>query len=310
MGFITDLLGITGGKGADFQAQGVNGDQSNAVFQNAQQALAQQNAFAQALAGQNGIGNQSNVLAQQQQLANQFQNIGNGQGPNPALAQLNQQTGNNIAAQAALMAGQRGAGANPGMIGRQIANQGANIQQQAVGQGATMQAQQQLAGLSALQNQQAMMQGLTGQQVAQQQGALNAGAQSALAGQQNVYGMQANQNSANSGVAQQNAKSQAGGLGGVLSGIGSIIGLADGGSVPDSNGPQSRIARHLIEVSMKNGGRVPGKAQAPGDDKKNDTVPAMLSPGEIVVPRSAAKNPEKAAMFAAAVARRSKKGKK
>lgn len=45
------------------------------------------------------------------------------------------------------------------------------------------------------------------------------------------------------------------------------------------------------------GGPVPGKARVFGDDSANDTVPAMLSPGEIVLPRSVtnSENPEAAA---------------
>jgi hypothetical protein len=53
---------------------------------------------------------------------------------------------------------------------------------------------------------------------------------------------------------------------------------------------------------MSEGGRVPGTPQVFGDDSRNDTVPAMLSPFEIVVPISAAKDPDKAAAFARAVA--------
>jgi hypothetical protein len=36
------------------------------------------------------------------------------------------------------------------------------------------------------------------------------------------------------------------------------------------------------------GGQVPGQAKVPGDHPANDTVPAMLSPGEVVVPRTVA----------------------
>jgi hypothetical protein len=54
------------------------------------------------------------------------------------------------------------------------------------------------------------------------------------------------------------------------------------------------------------GRKVPGKARVRGDSPKNDVVPALLSPGEIVVPRSKAKDPKKAAAFAEAVARRSR----
>lgn len=38
------------------------------------------------------------------------------------------------------------------------------------------------------------------------------------------------------------------------------------------------------------GGRIDGVAQVDGDHPQNDTVPAMLSPGEIVIPRSAAQS--------------------
>jgi hypothetical protein len=38
---------------------------------------------------------------------------------------------------------------------------------------------------------------------------------------------------------------------------------------------------------MFEGGVVPGKAKVPGDHPANDTVPTMLSPGEVVLPRSA-----------------------
>lgn len=50
-------------------------------------------------------------------------------------------------------------------------------------------------------------------------------------------------------------------------------------------------------LGLSDGGPVPGRPQVFGDDSANDTVPAMLSPGEIVLPRSVthAENPEAAA---------------
>lgn len=45
-------------------------------------------------------------------------------------------------------------------------------------------------------------------------------------------------------------------------------------------------------MCMKHGGKVPGEAKVAGDSPKNDTVPAKLSPGEIVVPRSATNDDE------------------
>jgi len=56
------------------------------------------------------------------------------------------------------------------------------------------------------------------------------------------------------------------------------------------------------EVCMKSGGAVPGHAQHPGDNPKNDTVNAKLSPGEYVVPRSIVQNhPEDIATLLAAM---------
>ncbi len=50
---------------------------------------------------------------------------------------------------------------------------------------------------------------------------------------------------------------------------------------------------HDHELCMKAGGNVPddGSQQMPGDSPQNDTVPAMLSPHEIVLPRSVAQAP-------------------
>jgi hypothetical protein len=47
------------------------------------------------------------------------------------------------------------------------------------------------------------------------------------------------------------------------------------------------------------GGVVPGRAPVPGDHPANDLVHARLSPGEVVVPRSAAANPISLANFVA-----------
>ena len=54
-------------------------------------------------------------------------------------------------------------------------------------------------------------------------------------------------------------------------------------------------------AGASDGGRVPGAPQVFGDDERNDTVPAMLSPGEIVIPRTKASSPEEAAEFVRAI---------
>jgi hypothetical protein len=63
-------------------------------------------------------------------------------------------------------------------------------------------------------------------------------------------------------------------------------------------------AGQALVAGASDGGRVPGRPVVGGDDPRNDTVPAMLSPEEIVVPRSASRDPDKAAAFARAVAMR------
>lgn len=63
--------------------------------------------------------------------------------------------------------------------------------------------------------------------------------------------------------------------------------LNQGGRVPTLNG----------EAYANAGMPVPGKAKVGGDSLKNDTVPARLSPGEVIIPRSImnSKDPPKAA---------------
>lgn len=55
------------------------------------------------------------------------------------------------------------------------------------------------------------------------------------------------------------------------------------------------------------GGQVAGKANVPGDSPKNDTVPTMLSPGELVIPRSHAQNASDAKAFIDALMAKEKK---
>lgn len=66
----------------------------------------------------------------------------------------------------------------------------------------------------------------------------------------------------------------------------SNYGMAKGGYVCYADGG---IA-HEHAICMKLGGHVGGHAAIEGDSETNDTVPAMLSPGELVVPRSVPKD--------------------
>jgi len=249
MGGLASTFGIGGGPGAQglsFQAGSVpiqtpvTSDQATTAYNQAQTGLTNQANFLTALQGQNGIGNQSSVY-------NQLQGIANGTGPNPAMAALNQATSANTADQAALMAGQRGAGSNVGLIARQAAMQGGANQQAAAGQAATMQAQQSLGALNQLG-------GLATQQIGQQAGATNAlsGAQQSEQqtllggiGQQNAAAVQqqANQNNVNGQMAQAGAAAQ----GGVFSGIAGGLGI--GGAATHYKGG-------LIEQNYAVGGPV------------------------------------------------------
>lgn len=300
MGFISSLIGANN----TYQAPTVNTGNSQQLVDN---GLGQQGSFA-AASGNN------NAFAMQNALAGQLAQGAAGQGPNPALAQLQQTTGQNIASQAALQGSQRGVGQNAGLLARQAAQQGGQLNQQAVGQGATLAAQQQMA------YQQSLGQ-LLGQQVGQQQTALGQFQQGAQANNGTLYGYNQNSQNVNAGVAQQNAKTNATIAGGALSGAAAALPLlAHGGEMPQPTGEAADsliTPAHLAEYfcgggeaySDGTGPVVPGQAQMAGDSKRNDTVPAMLSPGEIVVPRSHAVDPQKAAEFAYRVAMQARKGK-
>ena len=216
-------------------------------------------------------------IGDQQALAQQLQNQANGQGPNPAQAQYQQNVNQNAQMQAGAIASQRGI--NPGLAARLIANNAANANQNAAGTAAVNQATQQQAALG------------------QEANVYNNIGSQAAANQSTIQGAQANQNNAintgqlgaqqiNAGVSGENA-----GAANQLAG-----GLISGGSaaLASSLGPAAAAAAR--------GGEVPGKASVPGDSLQNDKVPYMLSPGEIVVPRTVAKqDPAKVAEFIAAL---------
>lgn len=229
--------GVTGFLNNNFTAQGVpiqqgtNVSQLNNAYTGAQGALGAQGTLQGQVAGQvpTAVANQNTLAAQELALTQ-------GQGPNPAQAQLAQNTSTNVANQAALMAGQRGASQNAGLIARQAAQQGAATQQASVGQAATLQAQQQLAAqqnLAALSNQQVNQ---TGQATSN----LNTAAQGEQGILQNAntaanntaVSQQSGLNSVNAGVAAGNQAMAGNIFGGITSGASSILGsLAQGGEV-------------------------------------------------------------------------------
>lgn len=334
MGFIASAFG----GGPEAQVHGPNNQQIEQQGANAQSAIEQSHLLANQLQDQNAAGKLGDVYSMLAQQAA-------GQGPNPAQMALQNATGQNVAQQAALMAGQRGASANAGLMARQAAQQGANIQQQSVGQSALMQAQQQLAAQQGMGN---LASGMLGAQ----QNAINSYGGMGLQDQGQLLNanMQAQGANAADLASRRGAAQQ--GFGQLIKAGGSALAMGAGGGSPapekmgpayaqggevkdggpisqdtaqqfadglnnslglsgqsdDPDAPMSKIGKFL---GLTKGGHVPGKPRVSGDSSSNDTVPAMLSPGEIVVPRSAAQSPDKAAAFAHAVAmRHGKKAKK
>lgn len=244
--------------------------------------LDQQQGFVNAVNAQNGLANQSQVY-------NQFQGIANGTGPNPAQAMLNQATGTNVANQAALMASQRGAGANAGLIARQAAQQGAGIQQNAAGQAATLQANQSLNALGAAGN-------IAGQQVGNQAQAIsnlnqfqqgNQGQILQAASNYNnaVTGAQGNVNDANQKEAARNADF----AGGLANGAGAAavgIGGAFKGS-PNTVSGGFNTSGGTSTVDLGNTGNAPANTINPGTIQAISVGgAAMAATGGMVGPSS------------------------
>jgi hypothetical protein len=111
-----------------------------------------------------------------------------------------------------------------------------------------------------------------------------------------------------------------------MSGVGTSY--AEGGEIPSQTGydaikkenykGKSKLGQLMYAsggkvTDMKVGGHVPGKAKVGGakDSYSNDTVPAILSPGEIVLPRSVTQsaNPAEAAHKFVKAVKAKKKGK-
>jgi hypothetical protein len=75
--------------------------------------------------------------------------------------------------------------------------------------------------------------------------------------------------------------------------------------------PRAPAAPAVPPSPRSKGGEIKGRAKFDGDTRSNDTVPALLSPGEIVLPRTIAqheKAPEKAKKFVEAIKSKKKPG--
>lgn len=284
------------------------------------------------------------VGAQQASLAGQLQNEAAGNGPNPAQIQYEQNAQKIAQQQAGNYAANRAL--NPGLAARMAGNVAANVGQQAAGGAAAQQAEQQLAaqqqmeGLTA-QEQQGVLysQGLNAQTAQNNTNSVNkteggllngiGGVVSSLFAKGGMVRKMADggnisaPNVPNFSNASQESSSQGGGssssggptsgvgqiLSGILGGSGAAGGGAGAGSLADAAPAASLLAAKGGKVSAPNAKE---KARVKDDSLKNDKIPALLSEGEIVIPRHISEHPQaaqKAAAFVQAVINKRKMGK-
>jgi hypothetical protein len=329
MGFIADFFGATNeynmneGLPSDFKKidyatalqqalKGINTPQLDPTMAN--QTAGQQDSLIAALNGQ---------LA--------------GNGPSVAQQQLNQALTQNQASTASAIGSTRGM--NPAAAARLILQTQAGQAQDAAGQGALLRAQEvggiqnALAGVLANKRAQDIGQAANTAQIGLE--GLNSQTQrmNTLGSLQNTQNANVVQNrlgagQINANIAQQNANTRSGVIGGIMSGAAEAMGMMSGGggmayggevakvpgALEDPGSEASTAAGGNVEQGIKDfrkiirsmfggmndGGVVPGTPTVPGDSFANDKVPAMLSPGEIVIPRTMA-TPDKAKEFVAAV---------
>lgn len=256
----------------------------------------------------------------QQQLSDLLMQTIQGNGPSVAQNQLNNTTNQNIAQGAGMIGSQKGL--NPALALRMILNNTANTNQNAAGQGALLRAQEILGSQNIAGN---VLNQQRGQDISQSLGQVQSGL-SQLGTVGNLQNAQSgnmvnNTNSANTlnrQTAAENATAAAKAAKDVTSAVGDMLiggpaknmfggggqAMGEGGGESGGGGGGGMGSwaggggggMGAIALASE-GGMVPGKAGTMGDSPKNDKVPAMLSPGEIVVPRTAAKDPEKAKEF-------------
>jgi hypothetical protein len=269
-------------------SMGMTASERNALNQVQQQNAAQVQGNQAAIANQmnaqaGGAGSMQGVKLMQQLAAEQ-------QGANTAATQSSNVMGQ---AQQNALAAAGSSGQLGGQINSQMFNQAAtkanaadqfsrfNVQSQQAAQNANVQALNQAQGYNLNQAQNTANANVTSAnqaQYAQQQAAMQQ-----YGANVNTAQIQAGGLDTAGGFQQQQANNQAqayanmgAGVDKMLGSAAAAFGAAYGGKIPGMN-------------DFRDGGQVPGQAKMPGDHPANDTVHAMLSPGELVVPRTIAK---------------------
>jgi hypothetical protein len=282
------------------------------------------------------IGPNQGLLGQQQDFANMMKAQAAGQGPSVATSMLNNQAQQNAANMNAQAAAMRGVNPGMAMRQAMMTNSAANQQAAAQGVVARQQEQlnaQNLLGnqLNTMQSQN--MQGQLGSGQLNTQIALgnSNNAQSAAGGLLNAGGSAAAmlamhkggmvKGYADGGMVSFNPMplnmlpapqaaapmvlfsppTQKPGAGPAHTDVTQFKGANQAGmdlpaSAPAAAAPAMMSSAPLVMFAAS-GGKVPGKALVQGDSAKNDFVPAMLSPDELVIPRSHTHSPEAAKAF-------------
>lgn len=253
------------------------------------------------------------IYGQQQDLAGALAARARGEGTSIAEMQLQNTLAQNQRAAAGQLAGVRGL--NPAMAQRLLLNQQASLAGQAAGQGAMLRAQEQLAAQQALGQQLASMRGAAGQMYGQAGqlglGQEKLGVETEEARKQRELAIaEANQRSEQirqqTQIAANKAYSEDNGLmgdigSGLIEGGKAVASVMKGGGGGSGGYDGGLMPNHLKPLA--HGGKSEGHL-AKMDNVKNDTIPAMLSPGEMVIPRSimhSANPPKAAAKFVKAI---------
>jgi len=287
MGMVSSLIGAND----DFKAKQAalqTSDYGNAINAAAKNGLMPTPGVVDNSQANQARGNQNKLVAALQAAAS-------GQGPSLAQQQVQQATNNNVAAGASQIGSVRGM--NPAAQARLILQNTANQNQMAAGQSGIARtneintARGELGNVLAGQRGQDINQASTNTQLGLDTINANTSRLGVAGGLQNSQNANAitSQNGANAidaDVAKTNAQTNAGIAGGLMGGVsGHIMGM----------------------LKKAEGGVIPGHATVKGDSYANDKVPAILSPGEVVLPRSISKDGDKAKEFVEAL--RKKQGK-
>lgn len=266
MGFITDALGMTSRDpvGIDYKARREDLDLTN--YHNAVQ---------------HAVNNMAE-RPEWQQLTDALVAQSQGKGPSIAQTQLGMATQENIGRAAGLASSRKGT--NPALAAKMGIDAAAAAGQQAAGQSALMRAQEQLSAQDMLRTILANRQQLQ-TQATSVLGGLQTGQNQLLLGQQAI-----NQSTdvAAAQLAQRNREARAGAAGKMIDRLtqaGAKMAGAPGGDTAAAGGG---MGGNATMIPYAHGGLIPG------DHPANDVVPAMLSPGEIVLPRSVTMAPDAA----------------